>query len=267
MDKYINEIAIPQVREILTNYGDISILWWDTPANMTRKQADMLWAQVHLQPGIVTNNRLGGEFKGDFSTPEQRIPARGLDYDWETCMTMNDTWGYKSWDNNWKSTKTLIQNLVDIASKGGNYLLNVGPTSEGLIPEQSVRRLKEIGEWVKVNGESIYGTTASPFDKVTWGRCTKKQMPDGNTRLYLHVFDWPVDRKLTLPGLDNEVIRAFLLADESKTSLKVTRDEDAQVIHLPAEAQPVRFRGGAGCQRQSCCYQTAGNFCGHRYLC
>ena len=119
-----------------------------------------------MQPGIITNNRLGGGYHGDTETPEQYIPATGIPgRDWETCMTMNDTWGYKSYDQNWKSTETLIRNLVDIASKGGNYLLNVGPTSEGLIPEPSVERLKAVGKWMKVNGEAIYATTASPFKR------------------------------------------------------------------------------------------------------
>jgi alpha-L-fucosidase len=236
MDEYIRNIAVPQVKEILTNYGEIAILWWDTPVNMNKERADMLLPLTSHQPGIITNNRLGGGYQGDFSTPEQHIPATGLDYDWETCMTMNRTWGYKSYDHDWKSTETLIRNLVDIASKGGNYLLNVGPTSEGLIPEPSVIRLKEIGKWMKVNSESIYGTAASPFEKIPWGRCTQKCLPDNNTRLYLHVFDWPVDGKLTLSGLDNEVIRAFLLTDKKETSLKVNRDENTHIIQLPAEA-------------------------------
>ncbi len=139
MTEYIRRVAVPQVREILSNYGQISVLWWDYPVDMTRERAEMLLPLLRLQPGIITNDRLGGGVRGDTETPEQAIPAVGIKgRDWETCMTMNDTWGYKSDDNNWKSSETLVRNLIDIVSKGGNYLLNVGPTSEGLIPEASV---------------------------------------------------------------------------------------------------------------------------------
>ena len=166
MDDYIDHVAIPQVKEILTHYKPFpSVLWWDTPNNMNSERAQKLYDTAEkLRPGLIMNNRLGGGYKGDTETPEQTIPAQGFPgRDWETCMTMNNTWGFKRDDNDFKSTATLIHNLCDIASKGGNYLLNVGPTSEGLIPQPSLDRLAEVGKWMKVNGEAIYGTGPTIF--------------------------------------------------------------------------------------------------------
>jgi alpha-L-fucosidase len=238
MDDYINNIAVPQVKEILTNYGPgiPAVLWWDTPCDMNPARAAKLEALLKLKPGIISNNRLGGGFNGDTETPEQTIPATGFKgRDWETCMTMNDTWGYKSYDNNWKSTEMLVRNLIDIASKGGNYLLNVGPTSEGLIPAPSIERLKEVGAWMKVNHEAIYSTSASPFKKLSWGRCTQKP-----GKLYLHVFDWPADGRVQVP-LSSPVKKAYLLAHKSR-KLQVESNADGKTILLPS-ASPTPYAG------------------------
>ncbi|TDX01100.1 alpha-L-fucosidase [Dinghuibacter silviterrae] len=233
---YIDQVAVPQVRELLTNYGKVAVLWWDTPVGMNDTLAKKLSDALALQPGIITNDRLERpDFPGDYKTPEQRIPKLNeLDgKDWETCMTMNGTWGYKPSDTKWKTPETLIRNLIDIASKGGNYLLNVGPTPEGEIPPASVELLKAMGAWMKVNGEAIYGTKASPLGPLSWGRCTKKT--DGtNTRLYLSVFDWPADGKLLVPGLTKTVSSARLLAGGQQVFTEAAAD--GLQIHLPAKA-------------------------------
>ena len=150
-------------------------------------------------------------------------------------MTMNDHWGYNQHDQNWKSKQDLIRKLVDIASKGGNFLLNVGPTAEGLIPQPSVERLAAMGDWMKVNGESIYGTGASPFKKLDWGRSTQKQIPGDKTRLYLHVFNWPKDGVLRVPGLKNRAVKAYLLADKDQNVLRLAPRGDSLAIDVPAQ--------------------------------
>ena len=254
MDDYIDKVAVPQVREILSHYGEFpAVLWWDTPDNMNFKRAAKLYETVkELRPNIIMNNRLGGGFKGDTETPEQKIPAKGYPgRDWETCMTLNDTWGFKRGDNHWKSTETLLRNLIDIASKGGNYLLNVGPTSEGLIPEPSLERLAEVGKWMKINGEAIYGTSATVFGGELGGtvkikdgygqdtlvsagndwRCTTKP-----GILYIEVFNWPASHTLELPGLQSRVKKAYLLADPKHTKLKFEATDHGVTLELPATA-------------------------------
>ncbi len=228
---YINGKALPQVKEILENYDGLDILWWDTPYGMTEEAAQKLQAVADEYPEMLTNNRLYSEWPGDFSTPEQNVPPTGLDYDWEVCMTMNTSWGYKKNDDNWKSSESLIRMLVDIASKGGNLLLNVGPTAEGVIPEPSVERLEEMGQWMQKNSESIYGTSASPFFKLPWGRCTMKQLPSGNL-LYLHVFDWPKDGILRVPGLNTRVKDVYLLTNE-KQKFSYKFENGDLLIHAP----------------------------------
>ena len=236
MNEYIDKVAVPQVRELMTNYGDVAVLWWDTPTGMTDEYALKLQALLKLQPNIITNDRLKRpNFSGDTGTPEQKIPDQNeLDgKDWETCMTMGTSWGYKSWDSKWKTPQTLIRNLCDIASKGGNYLLNIGPDALGQIPDQSVDALKAIGVWMKTNKESIYATQASPFGTFEWGRCTKKE-EKGNTILYFSVFDWPSNRKFDIPNLKNQVIRAEMLATGIK--LKTASGSEGLAIIVPAQA-------------------------------
>jgi alpha-L-fucosidase len=258
MDDYIDKVAVPQVREILTQYGkDIpAVIWWDTPQDMNEERAAKLYKVVQeLRPDLIMNNRLlskriSSKYIGDTETPEQHIPAKGFPgRDWETCMTMNHTWGFKSDDHDWKSTETLIFNLCDIASKGGNYLLNVGPTAEGLIPAPSLERMAEIGKWMKVNGEAIYGTSATAFGyelgktvkgKTGYGketevssgkdwRCTTKP-----GKIYLHVFNWPTNGKFELRGLQSKVNSAYLLAGGAK--LKYDQSGTGVTLTLPAQA-------------------------------
>ena len=219
-DQYLEKIAVPQVRELLTNYGPVAVLWYDTPRRMTRARAQPFLALQALQPGLIFNNRLmtpdpaNDNLPGDTETPEQFIPPNGYPgKDWETCMTMNDTWGFKKDDHHWKGVETLLHNLSDISSKGGNFLLNVGPTAEGEIPGPSVERLKAMGAWLATNGEAVYGTQAGPFPRrLTWGRTTRKALPDGATRLFLHVWNWPQDGKLLLPGMHQKPAAGRMLA-------------------------------------------------------
>lgn len=239
-----------EVDELVSNYGTVDVIWWDYSSQDF--QGDEAWRAGELmskvrgkQPQVIMNNRLfripEAGFSGmgtnavtarmdpkygDFVTPEQHIPDTGLgDVDWETCMTMNTSWGFNRHDSKWKSSQTLIRNLIDIASKGGNYLLNIGPTGDGSVPPESVERMAAIGRWMKANGESIYGSTASPVGKPGFdGRITRR----GETH-YLHVFARPDDGTLRvkLPGT-----KATLLADGS--SLKVTREGEEALVRLPA---------------------------------
>jgi len=235
--QYIDRVAVPQVKELMTNYGDVAVLWWDTPTNMTDDAALKLQTQLKLQPNIITNDRLKRpDFPGDTKTPEQKIPNLSeLDgQDWETCMTMNGTWGFRNSDTNWKSSATLIRNLVDIASKGGNYLLNVGPKPDGSFPEASVERLKDLGAWMKIYSEAIYATQASPIQAQTWGRVTRKDLKNGNTTLYFSVFDWPKNGELVVKGLKNEMVSAQLLNSKNKVSW--TKAADEMIFKLPISA-------------------------------
>ncbi len=262
MDKY-TVFMKGQLKELLTNYGDIGILWFDgewEPQAWTHERGVDLYHYVRsLQPKIIINNRVdvhrsgmagmsaNDQAVGDYGTPEQEIPANGMPgLDWESCMTMNGSWGFHKNDQSWKSAETLVHNVIDCASKGGNYLLNVGPTNLGEIPEASVQRLAAVGAWMKLHGETIYGSQAGPFAKpLPWGRATRK----GN-KLYLHLFN-PSLATIELTGLDGKIGKAYRFLDKkrvaivkSKNGWTVTNPEPKVFIKEPMpEVFVVEFTG------------------------
>ena len=235
-DEYLKTISLPQVKEILTRYQP-SVIWWDTACDMTTERAKpFAEALAKLSPDIISNNRLGGGYMGDTKTPEQNIPPRGFPGEmFEVCMTMNDTWGYKKMDNKWKSVHEILRNLSDISSKGGNFLLNVGPTAEGEIPQASIDRLKEVGRWMAINGEAIYATQAGPFQKrLSWGRVTQKANAKGGAALYLHVWEWPKDGKLLLPTVQQKPVAARILKGGASVASELSAE--GLTVNLPGEA-------------------------------
>jgi len=229
---YIENYVKPQVRELLTNYGPIAIIWFDTPKGITVEQSQSLLELCYqLQPDCLVCGRLGNTL-GDYATTnDNTIPDGTVDADWETPATINDTWGFKTDDHNWKSSRDLIQKLVDIVSKGGNYLLNVGPTAAGIIPQPSIERLQAMGAWLQVNGEAIYGTQAGPIQGAAWGRTTAK-----DNRIYLHLFDWPADGQITVSGLPDNLKQAHLLSDPAQTPLPLSQADGTTTISGPAQA-------------------------------
>ena len=254
MDAYVASMKA-QMRELLTGYGPLGIFWFDNGGGFagydmgTVMHGQELVDLVHLlQPNCLVNNRAG--VPGDYVTPEQEIPDAVLHAPWETCMTMNAHWGYNKNDREWKSPAVLVRDLIDITSKGGNFLLNIGPTADGAFPSQSLYTLAQIGQWMRVNGEAIHGAGPTPFGaelgaysptekdkngkplfvaRNAW-RCTTKP-----GKLYIHLFAWP-GTSLTLNGLHKNVTYAYLLADPKRASLPLTQTGGVVTILLPAQA-------------------------------
>ena len=235
-----------QLRELMTNYGKIDILWYDMPVPLDAqgwRSAEMNDMVLRLQPDILVNNR--NLLPGDFFTPEQSTAA--AKNDWESCMTINDSWAYVAGDNNWKSTQQLVQNLVECARDGGNYLLDVGPRADGSVPEPAVLRLQSIGGWLSRNGEAVYGTQRCRFPHGNIGVYTRK----GNT-LYTIVYFWP-GTTMTVGGVRCKVKSARFLASgqpvqfEQRGSQLIfgplpekPPDEPVTVIAAECDAEPVQ---------------------------
>jgi alpha-L-fucosidase len=250
-DQYLRSKAEPQVKELLTNYGPICLVWFDTPHMMSVGDRAQRFADIlrTLQPATLIDGRLGkaGDYRsmGDNSIPNQVVTG-----DWEVPATLNHTWGFKKDDTDWKSPEDLTFKLVDIVSKGGNYLLNVGPTSEGVIPQASQDNLRTVGRWLKINGEAVYGAGPTPFgdelgavdntthDKkgnpgfkmATDWRCTTKP-----GKLYITFFKWPAG-SFELNKVTGQVVKAYLLADPAHKSLAVKQDGDRVTVTLPDKA-------------------------------
>ena len=228
-----------QIKELCSNYGKISCIWYDGGWEHTAEELDSAKTAAmirRLQPDILINDR--AQVPEDFGTPEQRIPATGLTNPdgsprlWEACMTITSHWwGYDKQEKKFKTNQQLLRTFVDIVSKGGNFLLNVGPKPDGTIQKEFVAAFEAIGKWMKVNNEAIYGTSASPFRRLPFfGRCTAK-----GRCLYLHVFEWPRDGVLKLRGLKTRVKAARLLAAPD-TRLPVTAADGDVCIRVPAKA-------------------------------
>jgi alpha-L-fucosidase len=235
-----------QIRELLTNYGKVDILWYDVnwPLDVkgweSQKMNDMV---LQLQPEILVNNRNG--LAGDFGTPEQEVRAEEGDRDWEACMTMNESWGYHKADDNWKSAKTVVRNLITCTRDGGNYLLNIGPKPDGSIPEESVHTVTVVGKWMSKYGSTIYGTPKCDVKSSQFANFTRQ----GNT-LYMHVHFWP-GSTVSVGGLTSKVKSAKLLPEQKKVDFKQEQfrvqftglpekapDDPVSVIAIECESEP-----------------------------
>jgi alpha-L-fucosidase len=207
---YLETKSKPQIKELIKNYGPFGLIWFDRGLYTPEQARDFIQICRQLQPDIIINGRVGSyeqELLGDYQNmSDNGMPIGGIEEYWETPQTLNETWGFSRFDTLWKSPQEVIRRLAEVVSAGGNYLLNVGPTGEGIIPKPSVDILNQVGVWMEKNKNAIYGTMANPFPKLSWGTCTIK-----DSRLYLILLYPPESGKIILPGLNNRIVTAFPL--------------------------------------------------------
>ena len=252
-DQYWQEKVIPQMRELLTGYGEIGLIWFDmwihhSNTIVTKEQLLQLKGLIReLQPGCLVNSRLGLSIEEDsdidFKTlGDNRLGSRKEEFPWQSPATVAHSWGFHALEDEWKSTTTLLHSLINNVSLNGNYMLNIGPRANGDVPHEISHRLVEMGNWLAVNGESVYGSQA--FDLVRdlhdWGKITCKKEEGGGTRLYLHVYNWPLNKQLPVTGIAATPKRAYLLADKQKTAIPFTTNQVFTLLELP-DQQPDPF--------------------------
>lgn len=249
-DQYWQEKVIPQMRELLTNYGEIGLIWFDmwihhSGSIVTKKQLLQLKGIIRqLQPDCLVNSRLGLSIEEDsdidFKTlGDNQLGSRKEEFPWQSPATVAHSWGFHALEEQWKSTTTLLHSLINNVSLNGNFMLNIGPRANGDVPYEISHRLREMGDWLAVNGESIYGSQAFDLvkDQHDWGKITCKQDAGGKTKLYLHVYNWPLSKKLPVTGIKGKPVKAYLLADKQKSEIPLLTNQVFTILELP-EQQP-----------------------------
>ncbi len=228
--RYLREKSIPQMRELLTNYGPLGLIWFDRGIDTPLQAMEFVNLVRELQPQCLINGRVGNygrDLMGDYQNMNDNgMPPGGLEEYWETPQTLNRTWGFSKFDQEWKTPANVVQRLVEVVSKGGNYLLNIGPMGDGSVPAPSVAVLEQVGSWVRKNGASIYGTSACPLEDFPWGRCTVQ-----GAKIYLHALSRPGDGVLRVNGLKTEVKQAYLLMDPA-SKLKFNRQNGVISVNV-----------------------------------
>ncbi|MFT5385999.1 MAG: alpha-L-fucosidase [Saprospiraceae bacterium] len=248
-DQYWQEKVMPQMRELLTNYGDIGLIWFDmwihhSNTVVTKIQLTQLKNLIReLQPNCLINSRLGLSIEEDSDVDfrtlgDNQFGNEKLDYPWQSPATVAHSWGFHSMDTQWKSTTTLLRSLINNVSLNGNLMLNIGPRANGEVPYEIAKRLEEMGTWLAINGASIYGSEAFDLtsDLHDWGRITCKKGKHGRVKVYLHVFNWPLDKQLCVTGIKAAPSKVYVLADKSKSSLSFQHNEVVTRITLPVKA-------------------------------